>query len=382
MASMAPPPPPPPPALGGGASAAPPPPPPPAFGGGNNASLPPPPPPAMAGAGDALDMPPPPPPALSSGDDAPTTQPPPPPPAQSINETLGEPSTLMPPPPPPALGEATDAPAPPPPPPAMGGSADAMPPPPPPAAAPLSDSTVELRDGAPPAPSSVPEVPEGTEIHVTAPASAADEIDAGAPGIVSVGALEDAPEVVQVNVPEPAPSKDDDIPVPAQATDLPVTADASDIPAPDTSTGPPAPLPEPTMNEFEGKKFPVISPNEKIPSDAEWVKAEFIWLEGAERDVQLCPSWVDWIPLQMTKGPDGIWAVVTRCPVGERAFNFLVDGNTKISRHHTVAQDENGVMMNTRVVKPVVSKPLPQKEEREEIPLEKKKGWWSCFCPV
>lgn len=75
---------------------------------------------------------------------------------------------------------------------------------------------------------------------------------------------------------------------------------------------------------------------------------------------------------------DGVWSIVTRCPVGERAFLFIVDGEWKVSRHHTIATDANGEMINTRIVKPVVAAPEPTKEEATEV-AEPKRGFFACL---
>jgi len=128
--------------------------------------------------------------------------------------------------------------------------------------------------------------------------------------------------------------------------------------------------------------LPVVDPEESIPADVQWIKAEVVWMDGADSDVKLCPSWVGWQPVNMKKEPDGVWSVITRCPVGERAFLFIVDGEWKVSSRHAVAQDATGAKVNTRVFK-APTKPVEPEDEEESKPIaeeEEKKGLLACMC--
>lgn len=110
------------------------------------------------------------------------------------------------------------------------------------------------------------------------------------------------------------------------------------------------------------------------------VKTEFVWADGAEKDVKLAGSWNGWMPIQMyheggneelwfngrqslevwfmslpletfTVALGGMWSVVTPVPAGTHEFKFIVDGEWKHStRHPTVGDDEEN-MNNIRVIK-------------------------------
>ncbi|KAJ8906651.1 hypothetical protein NDN08_003141 [Rhodosorus marinus] len=87
------------------------------------------------------------------------------------------------------------------------------------------------------------------------------------------------------------------------------------------------------------------------------VQTEFVWPEGAARDVKLCGDWNNFLPIQMyCEGVSGFWSVVTPVPIGDHEFKFIVDGVWRVSKVHPLT-GEGGNEVNFRSVK---GKPDPK----------------------
>lgn len=81
------------------------------------------------------------------------------------------------------------------------------------------------------------------------------------------------------------------------------------------------------------------------------VKTEFVWADGAERDVKLSGAWNGWLPIQMYHEGGGMWSVVTPVPSGTHEFKFVVDGEWKHSTRHPTVGESVETMNNIRVIK-------------------------------
>lgn len=150
------------------------------------------------------------------------------------------------------------------------------------------------------------------------------------------------------------------------------------------------------------------------------VKTEFVWADGAEKDVKLAGSWNGWMPIQMYHeggmvillswvshlpafgrggkeqslawksgeidefidflclvdgNAGGMWSVVTPVPSGTHEFKFIVDGEWKHStRHPTVGDDEEN-MNNIRVIRgPPQAYVQQQQAAAEDNQPRKKRG--------
>mmetsp|Transcript_6011 Transcript_6011/g.18111 ORF Transcript_6011/g.18111 Transcript_6011/m.18111 type:complete len:292 (-) Transcript_6011:439-1314(-) len=106
------------------------------------------------------------------------------------------------------------------------------------------------------------------------------------------------------------------------------------------------------------------------------VKTEFVWADGAEKDVKLAGSWNGWMPIQMYHEGGGMWSVVTPVPAGTHEFKFIVDGEWKHStRHPTVGDDEEN-MNNIRVIRgpPQAYLQQQQQQAQDEAQQRKKRG--------
>jgi len=127
---------------------------------------------------------------------------------------------------------------------------------------------------------------------------------------------------------------------------------------------------------------PITATGDDDTEDIVLVQTEFVWPEGAARDVKLCGDWNNFLPIQMyseggtahalpilcvQKFPfcpyrlltrrhlsrvvvSGFWSVVTPVPIGDHEFKFIVDGVWRISQVHPLT-GEGGNEVNFRSVK-------------------------------
>lgn len=139
---------------------------------------------------------------------------------------------------------------------------------------------------------------------------------------------------------------------------------------------------KPTVNAAE---------NEMSDDDEEvLVKTEFVWADGADRDVKLSGAWNGWMPVQMYHEGGGMWSVVTPVPSGTHEFKFVVDGEWKHSTRHPTVGESPETMNNIRVIKgpppkngnkktgmlPTsdVGSPIAASRARQEADRKEKKG--------
>uniref|UniRef100_A0A7S2ZVJ8 AMP-activated protein kinase glycogen-binding domain-containing protein n=1 Tax=Rhodosorus marinus TaxID=101924 RepID=A0A7S2ZVJ8_9RHOD len=100
-----------------------------------------------------------------------------------------------------------------------------------------------------------------------------------------------------------------------------------------------------------GELDPVTALGDDDTEDVVLVQTEFVWPEGAARDVKLCGDWNNFLPIQMySEGVSGFWSVVTPVPIGDHEFKFIVDGVWRVSKVHPLA-GEGGNEVNFRSVK-------------------------------
>eukprot|EP00189_Rhodosorus_marinus_P008874 CAMPEP_0184754812 /NCGR_PEP_ID=MMETSP0315-20130426/44817_1 /TAXON_ID=101924 /ORGANISM="Rhodosorus marinus, Strain UTEX LB 2760" /LENGTH=284 /DNA_ID=CAMNT_0027234249 /DNA_START=112 /DNA_END=966 /DNA_ORIENTATION=- len=96
---------------------------------------------------------------------------------------------------------------------------------------------------------------------------------------------------------------------------------------------------------------PMTATGDDDTEDIVLVQTEFVWPEGAARDVKLCGDWNNFLPIQMySEGVSGFWSVVTPVPIGDHEFKFIVDGVWRISQVHPLT-GEGGNEVNFRSVK-------------------------------
>jgi len=325
--------------------------------------------------------------------------PPPPPPPPALGEG-GATLAAAPPPPPPTAMDLPDVAAPPPPPAAMD-LPDVVAPPPPPAAQTTGPLEAEMSPEASVPPPPAPTVSD-TDAHVTAAESAGTT---PAPEVVSTTVVGE-PEVKTIDtgntveaavVAEPKKLDDASGETSTAVADATVTTDSDGkrISAINTSSG----VDEPTIDGSSGERKlhemeativelqdkaraveaeqqekkklekeasmrsqiseePSLRDSKDMPpvvdegeEEIVLVNTEFVWAEGAFRDVKLCGAWNGWMPQQMySEGDTGFWSVVTPLPLGIHDFKFIVDGEWRTSTLHPVIADMSG-KVNVRAVK-------------------------------